>query len=492
MRGRSGARLILGIGLLVLSTSVALWIPLEQTWPLVPITLCGLLVLSLPLGRTVFSPLSLVTPLAFYFFYVAPLLEVLFTPGLSYIRDPPSWTSWFGFLASINAISLIAFRASLTIRRPEVTLAEPQAPSWSLNERRFYRLLFVLLVVSFGLQAWVYARLGGIQGYISTFEAREGGFTGFGAIFIVSESFPILALMGFSVAARKNKRLRSWLVLTLVMGCFFLLKLYFGGLRGSRSNTIWGLFWAAGILHLYVRRIPRVALAGGLALCFAFMLLYGFYKEGGREAIFRVQSEGANAVAQETGRDLSLLLLGDFSRFSIQSYLLYRLTDFPGEYSYAFGRTYLGALALPVPRAVWPNRPPTKVKEGTQLILGSTGYHMGLRSSRVYGLAGEAMLNFSAAVVPLAYFGYGLFATWISRLQSRVRQGDPRLMMLPLLTLFTALALTSDSDNLVFFLLKNGLVPAALLATAARKNIFEGLPASGGDLPSANSLPSKV
>ncbi len=44
-------------------------------------------------------------------------------------------------------------------------------------------------------------------------------------------------------------------------GGYFLLKLLFGGLRGSRTITVFGLFWIAGAIHIWIRPVPRKFLA---------------------------------------------------------------------------------------------------------------------------------------------------------------------------------------------------------------------------------------
>ena len=75
-------------------------------------------------------------------------------------------------------------------------------------------------------------------------------------------------ILGFAFWAHKR---RPGLATVLgVFAIFVAMNLCIGGLRGSRSNVIWTTFWAAGIVHLYIRKIPRMA-----ALA-AIFVLYGF------------------------------------------------------------------------------------------------------------------------------------------------------------------------------------------------------------------------
>src|SRR5690606_2332026 len=133
------------------------------------------------------------------------------------------------------------------------------------------------------------------------------------------------------------------------------------------------------------------------------------------------QADGSLATLQEeSGRSFQDPLLLDLARADIQAFIFYRLSDpllqQEYEYEYADGRTYLGALSLAIPRQAWPDRPPTKVKAGTELIYGSGSYEQGAESSRVYGLAGEAMLNFGPVAVPLSFIVLGGIVGWVKRL----------------------------------------------------------------------------
>lgn len=313
----------------------------------------------------------------------------------------------------------------------------------------------------------VYARFGGIMGYIQTAMDYSNAerMQGMGMVFTVSESFPILAFMVFAVYARGKESASRWRVLIAVLAAFFVLKMLFGGLRGSRSNTIWGVFWALGIIHLWLRRVSRNTLVFGSILLVAFMYLYGLYKGAGLNAVSTFTDSAAREeLAEKSHRTFETLLLGDLGRSDVQAYLLYRLTDPEGDYEYSWGRTYFGAAVLLIPKALWPERPPEKSKEGTEALYGRGTYTaQDWVSSRVYGLAGEAMLNFGPVAVPFAFALFGVLVGGIRRFLNGLRPGDPRLLLGPFLVIFAFSTLVSDSDNLLFFLIKDGLVPFVVL-----------------------------
>ena len=134
---------------------------------------------------------------------------------------------------------------------------------WTIDRRRFGLVVGLALVASALLQASVYARFGGVLGYIQAYEdaselwGQEGHdvFEGMGRLFLFSECFPVLALMAFAVYARGKWYGRSWPVLALVLLTYFLLTVLFGGLRGGRSHTVFALFSAVGIIHFWLRPV---------------------------------------------------------------------------------------------------------------------------------------------------------------------------------------------------------------------------------------------
>jgi hypothetical protein len=334
-------------------------------------------------------------------------------------------------------------------------------------------VLFVAaLVVSALLQVKVYVNYGGISGFIAAFESGSEAFAGKGLLFAISESFPIVAMMGYAVYARSSRRTRGWIEIGLVVIAFVALKLLFGGLRGSRSNTIWGLFWAVGLVHLLVRPVSRKLILAGMIPLVLFMFAYGFYKSYGTDGL-DVLREADNPVAAitetEGARSMKSTLLMDLGRIDVQAFLIYRTSsdDVPETYTYAHGRTYLGAAALLVPLSVWPDRPETKVLWGTNVIHGDGVYESGTeRSSRVFGLAGETILNFGPYLVPFAFVILGLLVGWVHRAGLSWTIDDGRLLIYPMLVNLCVIVLTSDSDNIVYFIVKNGLVPIALVVAS--------------------------
>jgi hypothetical protein len=432
---------------------------------LLPVTACGILI-GIDAMRwflrdiDVFDPAGVLGLLGLHFFYVAPLLHVHWNYWLSEhmwtatIPPPRDWRPWLQELAILNAIGLAIYVPMSRIGRPR-----PRRRIWVPTPRRMLPTLAAAMGVTLLAQIIVYLQVG-IEG--TTDLASLGGM---GWIFMISESFPILAVMLYGLLAQRNPILRQWSALIVMLLVFFLLRLLFGGLlRGSRSTMVWGLFWAAGVIHLWIRPLPRTLILVALPLLFVFMYVYGFYKSGERDVLRAFDSAEARADLEgRTGRTVEMLLLQDLGRTDVQTFIMYVQSQRISRVEPARGRTYLGALALFVPRSIWPDRPPTKVKEGTALYFGPSADYIDKPVQKVYGMTGEAVLNFGPLAVPVAFLVLGVLVRGVRRLAITQPAADSRLLLIPVLINLSFVVLAGDSDNIVVFAISTGAVPAIVV-----------------------------
>ena len=84
------------------------------------------------------------------------------------------------------------------------------------------------------------------------------------------------------------------------------------------------------------------------------------------------------------------------------------------------------------------------------------------------GLLGETMLNFGPFPVPLAYMLFGMIVGRLRRFLWRLQSDDTRLLLLPLLVMSCLSILNSDSDNLLFNFIKDGLMPITAVWIGSR------------------------
>lgn len=454
-----------------------------QHWFLIPVVLSGILI-GIDTVRwfcsylTIFDPVGIIGILGFHFFFLAPILHVTWDKWLEEWFDyPPDWRPWVGGMAFLNLFGLILYRFCINQNSKQLQ-PKPSRTVWQVEPKRFFWIISFAMIFSAVLQIGVYQQFGGIMGYIASATDIENrtAWEGMGIVFLFSESFPILAMMAFALYARSRPKMQSWSVLIVVLLIFLVLQLFFGGLRGSRSNTIWALFWVAGIIHFMIRPITKKDIAFGLVFLMIFMYIYGFFKNGGLEGIqTALQGQEARAELEEqSGRTWEDLVLGDLGRTDVQAYMLYKLKRPESDYKYVWGETYLAALTILIPKAIMPEKPfKDKVLQGTNLLYGANSYIPNqVWSSKVYGIAGEVMLNFEPYVVPLMFIPFGLLVKWVQQCLLTWNSSDSRLLLLPMLVNFCFVVLVSDLDNDIFFLVKNSGLPTFAIWFGSTKKLL--------------------
>jgi len=489
------------IGLVGLATIAVLFLqnPALFHWFVVPVVLCGVVcgmdALEWMSGRRdVFDPVGLVGILGLHFFFLTPLLHVRFDFWIDRVVHPVDWRPWLGAMALLNLLGLLVYRFSRRQAMRWFRANRGQIAARQLAPKTFVPLALGTLVVAALLQYWVYRHFGGFWGYVSAYEEQIEAFRNMGWIFTLSESFPILAFLAWVVYARGRERAVPWSTIAFALVVFLCLRLAFGGFRGSRANTVWSLFWAAGAVHFLVRPVPRKVVLVGLVFMFVFLYGYGFYKTMGRDALHVFESEQSRWLAEDrTGRTIESTLLHDLGRADIQAFLLHQIATEDSDYSLAFGRTYVGTMALLIPRRVWPDRPPTKVREGTDALYGRGAYEggglMGFPSTRVYGLAGETLLNFGPIAVPLAFGLLGILVALVGSIISRLPPADPRWLLTPFIVSLPLFVLVMDSDNTLFYIIKYGAVPTLVIFIGSRRDYSSSRSSSGEAMPDGEPSP---
>ena len=461
-----------------------------QHWFLVPVFICGALagidaVEWFRGGVHPFDPAGILGVYGTFALFLVPLLHVTWDFWMYEVTPPADWRDWLGYMAWLNAAGLLAYHFAKKAFAGRLPIGA-RASVWRPRAKGFLLVTAFALSVTAALQAFVYIQAGGIASYIEQYHRQaEEAFVGQGWIFMFSESFPILAAFAFITYISQRLRKPGWLTLGLLLAILFVLQMLFGGLRGSRLNTVLPLFWIVGAIHFCVRPVPKRVIFAGMGLLIVFLQVYAFYKFHADVTKALDSSEEVERMSRETGYSFQTVLLGDLGRADVQAYMLYKqVTDFQ-NFSYAHGRTYLFAISLLIPQRLLPVRPASKLKEGTAFQWGPGSYEPGLvESRRVYGLAGEAMMNFSLFAVPFAYALLGLlvarFSAWIRALHP----GDLRLLLAPLGVYICFSALNMDSDIIVFTTVKNSLMPSLfVVAIATRFRIVRGHAASERPYP---------
>jgi hypothetical protein len=423
--------------------------------------------------RDVFDPLAVVAVMGLHLFFVAPLLHVGIDYWLPYVTPPTDWRTWLEYGAWLNLAGLILFGVTLQLLTASVP-SQPCRTTWRIVPGRLFLVSGVALVVAALLQASVYARFGGIGGYIQAFSDASDEFTGMGFVFMFSESAPMVALIAAIYYVSRQPKLKTLTTAVVLLSAFVVLKFAFGGLRGSRGHLVYGLFWAAGILHLVLRPLPKRLFAVGFALLIPFMYAYGFYKSFGKEAMQALESASARAdLLEKAPRNWDAVLLGDLGRCDVQAFILYRLSPSAttSRFDLVYGSTYVGSVAQLIPRSVFTDRPPTKVKPGTDLLFGPGVYENDLVSTFAFGLTGEAMLNFGPVGGLLSFVPLAVLTFFARRWYFALPVGDSRRFLVPFLISLAFMAFLWDTDVLLFYVIKEGFIPGLIIWVSSRSAV---------------------
>jgi hypothetical protein len=466
--GGDYATAVVGVGTIVL-LSIA-WSRAVFHWFLLPVATCGILagvdVVRWLRGKLdVFDPKTVIGCLAFYGFFVAPILHAawdIYGVGNEMLLWG-DWRPWLGAMACLNALGLIAYRCA---QNWIFNRTAPSAIRWQIDRKKFYPVFALALTSSVAGVATYLWELGGISGVVEAYENNQEAFVGKGWLLVFAWPLAVLSFIVIVYAwtdrhATHRPHLTTGVILVSVFGIGHFLLL---GWYGSRATTIWALFWMAGIVHYRFRKLSRKMVAVGLISLVVFMYFYGFYKEQKRASFEILRSPALWLEPPGYQRDLKHLLLGDLARADSNALILHNLIKDPSDYDYRWGLTYAGAFCILIPRNIWPDRPEFKVDAGTEAQQGKA---TPWRSSQVYGLSGEALLNFGPiGVVPMfAILGGAL--GWYRRKLTNWDPLDTRMFLAPLFTILFATALTGDSDNLIFAAVMEGaLVTAAVFAAS--------------------------
>jgi hypothetical protein len=471
---------------LTIATIAMATAPACMHWFIVPVFLCGVVCCSDGLllfsrkCRNFFEPVPILGAFGVYFFFIAPIMHVAtdywFTSEPWAPKEiPEDWRTWLGLMAAINLVGLAIYKL---LYRPftQLFLKRGLCSFPRMNGRSVRSLGAIVLALLLVLQIYLYYSFGGIAGFVRAFgtatQGKESEFAGLGWVLALAESFPVLLVIVCSVQFRRHLATIGSLRLSAYIIATFPLALLFGGLRGSRGNTVFTILYIIGIVHCTVRPIPPRVFALCASACLLFMYVYGFYKSNPMsladpasfiEAV--TSSDSRDYLERRTHRGLEGVLMGDLERSDLQAYMLFRMSQQEANVELAYGRTYIeGALDF-IPYGIFHYRLPGKLKYGTNVVFGADTYSPGRSaSSKIYGLAGETMLNFGVYSAPLGFILLAAAVGYARAVGGRLSATtDSRWYFVPILSIACVVFISSDLDNVIFVLLQHALVPLVVI-----------------------------
>jgi oligosaccharide repeat unit polymerase len=334
------------------------------------------------------------------------------------------------------------------------------------KEQPFDAAILALLLLLVVQLAWGFYLIYFSGNFLSEF-ASQDAWQGSLAAYAVVESAPLAFCWLVTLYyARKGER-PIGLMVPVILLVELVLLLGLSSSRGSRVAMLSQLFFCVMIFNYSIYRFKlRDYLLGALA-CGLFLPIYAYYKYAGIEGLRDYLSGNNTASVAETYNNPVSFLIGDIGRADMQAPLLARYLEGSFSPNY-YGESYLAAFTLLIPKDARPSWLRSKTQVGAQAQLdrgtGSQGYRGVIsvdgvyESSRIYGLFGEALLNFGLFGLPFAFllFGY-LFRRVFLKVSDTVTWRQ--LLVAPYLCFVPIFMLFYDLDNILVQTLSVWAVP---------------------------------
>lgn len=382
--------------LLLLSLPL-LWLPSNHSW-------------THPLIFT--SMLALLTAVKRFPAYTWGLSE---HQVLGYDKAELEWL--LGFELFLTCLGLVAYYSLFAISRPAYV------PRLRLQAPRALRSKVLLIVVACaGLASWHVWRQGGLSAHFATWEfGRHTELQGM-YYFITAASLGLHAsLLWWALDDNAPRSPLFWTCAAVSLFVSFVL-------TGSRSNLLYTCVIALIFNGLQRKKLPYARLLFAAALIVVVIGELGEFRRGA------LWSGDVRSESSAPARALESIASGwqeIADRSTTASGSLPVFAEVPDRVGYLYGKSYLAVLALPIPRALWAEKPGMIGGEAGRLFLG-------LSAGLPVGPVAEAYWNFGVVGVLLAYGLFGVFHRWLLNFYDHFSSEPPvKLMYAIVLMLFT-------------------------------------------------------
>ncbi|MEP1444771.1 MAG: hypothetical protein ABJK37_01480 [Paraglaciecola sp.] len=441
--------------------------------------------------RDLLDPALLIGVVGTFLFLISPVSQMAwdYWPFLQNMNEHAVWIdTWAG----LNFLGLLIYKwsSSTSFKKTNPRMSNVNGMRrWNFLDARFRIVAPAFLGMCFLAQLIIYISFGGISGFVNAFTQRQeygalsgnDPFEGMGLIMLVAESFKYIFAMYVIYLIRKSGRFQSNNAFLLVMAILAITFIFFGGLRGSRSATLFPLFFAAGMYHYYVRKLDTTLIAFGAVITILFSVSYYWYKIAGLQGIEAIYNVEARSSFHSQRQDANQYMISrDLGRMDFQSLALKNIAT--GENAPSFGRTYLVAIFSSIPKSIIPFNPPQITKEKTELLHGEGTYiHNAPRQTTlVLGQFGEAIVNFGPLGGLAFYFLLGRWVYMVRHLAKKLHASDVRRLFLPVLNFMPVLMLITDMNVILYQLTRYLTLPIILFLVCAKIFTFKFSSGMGG------------
>ncbi|MGO3127130.1 MAG: O-antigen polymerase [Luteimonas sp.] len=421
-----------------------------------------------------FDPAGIIGLVGVVIFFISPILQSHWDYW-PFLPDLSNETGWMALWALLNLLGILLYKAILS----KSVSQRPSAYGYSFNKSRLKLLMPLVLAFSFAMQVYVYQRFGGLSGFISTFTQRqseglvsasEDPFEGMGLPMLFAESFKLLIAIYAIYWLKRKEWAAKPAVLLLIMALFGAVFLAFGGLRGSRSSTLFSLFIAAGMYSYWIKPISIKFILVGLLSASAFMTTYYWYKIAGTEGIAAIFDSSYRQSFSGARQDATKYVVSrDMGRMDVQVLALKRHLE--DGYPYSFGRTFVTAPFSVIPKSILPLKPDQITKEKTELLYGPGTYDPNAprQTTLVLGQFGEFFINFGVVGVLVFFAILGLITRKLRAWSRCWPEWDVRRFLLPAFSLVPILMIITDMNVIILNMTRYLLLPVIVILICAKR-----------------------
>ncbi len=381
--------------------------------------------------------------------FIAPLIHFSENKWIIRYSTPPSdWKPWAFIISTIYFCGFVL----LDVFLKKKIIVNKTKDIWILNPQKM-KVVYIMMFVSFILQTYIYATIGGITGYINAFDENDGGFEGMGMIFIISELFPLVYILYFFLKY-KGKQISTWKVY-LFLVLLFVSCLYFGGFRGSRSNTLLTVFQGVIVIHYAIKPFTKKQFISFFCAGMLFMIIGKMYKTWGSDFTSMSYSEISSS---QHYADTGDIITGDLARYDVHAFTIYKLEN-TSTYKLKYGATYISDILNLVPGPLKPSGLSNKTAAGTELFFNQPYYNpkLGVKSPRIYGMVGQWMLNFGWETSVLSFIVLALLLNFLTKIKQKISFDDTRFFLVSLVILYVIYLINNDMGTTTFLTLKRFL-----------------------------------
>lgn len=316
----------------------------------------------------------------------------------------PTTIAWF----VLNIIGIWGMNFTLiAMRGKRTTVALPSETRRSAVVSR-WAYMFALLALA--ALAFIYVKLGGYRQIeqlyadrLETSVTQNDPLEGLGFVQALANTAPLWVFACLTLRPWHSRLMRIVAFVQLVV-----LGWLSSGVFGNRQGIVFVVLFACLIYHTFVGRISRRAAkivatciaVGGLAM---IPLKFGIdYSEIGNLS----KNFADQRMLQLSMGPLSFFLFRDLSRFDVQVQALDSVSK-PG-YTLSMGRSFVGAVAAIVPKAIWKDKPDTFAREKSDIVR-ETETNQSDETTLLFGMPGEFLVNFGV----LGYLLSFVVAAWM-------------------------------------------------------------------------------